>query len=89
MASVVAMAQMLFVSGDAEYASDPERRSPASESELLDAYSRAVAAVAARISPSVASLRGDHRLGRGRVATGAGSGVAITADGSVYGPVVS
>jgi S1-C subfamily serine protease len=75
------MAQMLFVSDDAEYASDPERRSPAADSELLDAYSRAVAAVAARISPSVASLRVDHRLGRGRVATGAGSGVAITADG--------
>ncbi|HEV7789267.1 MAG TPA: trypsin-like peptidase domain-containing protein [Pseudonocardia sp.] len=42
----------------------------------LDAYSRTVSAVAAEVTPHVASLR----VGRGR-ATGAGSGVVFTADG--------
>ena len=42
----------------------------------LDAYSRTVSAVAAEVTPHVASLR----VGRGR-STGAGSGVVFTDDG--------
>jgi S1-C subfamily serine protease len=51
------------------------------EEEALDAYSRAVAGVAERLSPSVASLR-VGRPGRGpRAAVGAGSAIVLTADG--------
>jgi S1-C subfamily serine protease len=47
----------------------------------LDAYSRVVCAVAARLTPSVASLR-VRRPGRGgRVLAGAGSAVVLTPDG--------
>lgn len=46
------------------------------DGEALDAYSRAVVAVAERVLPSVASLR--VRLGRG---DGAGSATVLTADG--------
>jgi len=52
-----------------------------SEEEALDAYSRTVAGVAERLAPAVASLRVDRRTRRGRVAAGAGSGVALSADG--------
>jgi serine protease Do len=75
------MAPLQFVSGDIEEPGGTADPVPAPDAELLDAYSRAVVAVAARVSPSVASLRVTRRLGRGRVANGAGSGVAITADG--------
>jgi serine protease Do len=51
------------------------------DEEVLDAYSRAVIAVAERLSPSVASLRVARRVRGGRVAAGAGSGVVITPDG--------
>ena len=54
---------------------------PPSDEEALDAYSRAVSAVAARLSPSVASLRVQQRTRRGRVQAGAGSAVALTHDG--------
>jgi serine protease Do len=54
---------------------------PVSESEALDAYSRAVVTVAERLSPSVANLRVARRVRGGRVATGGGSGVVITPDG--------
>ena len=54
---------------------------PPTEEEVLDAYSRAVSTVAARLAPSVASLRVTRRTRRGRVQAGAGSGVAITHDG--------
>ena len=54
---------------------------PPTEEEALDAYSRAVSTVAARLAPSVASLRVTRRTRRGRVQAGAGSGVAITHDG--------
>ncbi|TMC09738.1 MAG: PDZ domain-containing protein [Chloroflexi bacterium] len=49
------------------------------DEEALDAYSRTVSGVAERLLPSVASLR----VGRadGRRPEGAGSGVALTADG--------
>ncbi len=52
-----------------------------SEAEALDAYSRAVIAVAERLSPSVANLRVSRRVRGGRVAAGGGSGVVITPDG--------
>ena len=52
-----------------------------SDAEALDAYSRAVIAVAERLSPSVASLRVMRRTRAGSVPTGAGSAVALTPDG--------
>lgn len=55
--------------------------SEVSDEEALDAYSRAVAGVAERLAPSVASLRVQRRTRRGRVLSGAGSGVVLTHDG--------
>lgn len=52
-----------------------------SDEEALDAYSRAVVAVAERLSPSVANLRVSRRVRGGRRAAGGGSGVVITPDG--------
>ncbi len=52
-----------------------------SEEEALDAYSRAVVAVAERLSPCVANLRVSRRVRGGRRAMGGGSGVVITPDG--------
>ena len=51
------------------------------DEEALDAYSRAVTAVADRLSPSVASLRVSRRVRGGRRLDGAGSAVVITPDG--------
>jgi S1-C subfamily serine protease len=51
------------------------------DSEALDAYSRAVVAVADRLAPSVASLRVMRRTRGGRVPVGAGSAVVLTPDG--------
>ena len=51
------------------------------EAEALDAYSRAVVAVAERLAPSVASLRVMRRVRGGQVPSGAGSAVALTPDG--------
>jgi S1-C subfamily serine protease len=51
------------------------------ESAALDAYSRAVMAVAERLIPSVASLRVMQRMRGGQVPAGAGSAVALTPDG--------
>jgi S1-C subfamily serine protease len=51
------------------------------ESEALDAYSRAVMAVADRLTPSVASLRVLRRTRGGQLPAGAGSGVVLTPDG--------
>src|SRR5438552_2480009 len=59
------------------FISDP----PAPPEGPLDAYSRAVIFVAEKLSPSVANLRVSQRVRGGRVLEGAGSGVAITADG--------
>ena len=63
--------------------SPPEVAEPptASDSEALDAYSRAVTAVAERLAPSVASLRVLRRTRAGQVPAGAGSAVALTPDG--------
>jgi S1-C subfamily serine protease len=53
---------------------------PAADSELLDAYSRAVTAAVARVAPAVAHVRVERSKGaRGR--EGAGSGFLITPDG--------
>jgi S1-C subfamily serine protease len=54
---------------------------PLADTEALDAYSRAVIAVAERLAPSVASLRVLRRTRAGSVPTGAGSAVALTPDG--------
>ena len=61
----------------------PELAEPptASDTEALDAYSRAVTAVAERLAPSVASLRVLRRTRAGQVPAGAGSAVALTPDG--------
>jgi S1-C subfamily serine protease len=53
----------------------------ATEAEALDAYSRAVVAVADRVGPSVASLSVMRRVRGGQVPAGAGSAVALTPDG--------
>src|SRR3954468_2411953 len=55
---------------------------PPAEEEPLDAYSRAVVAVAERVGPSVANLRGG-RGGRGGTAEGGGSGIVVTTDGFI------
>jgi S1-C subfamily serine protease len=52
-----------------------------SEAEALDAYSRAVVAVAERVGPSVASVRVMRRVRGGQVPAGDGSAVALTPDG--------
>src|SRR5439155_9972875 len=49
--------------------------------DALDAYSRAVIAVAERLSPSVANLRVSRRVRGGRRLDGGGSAVVITPDG--------
>ena len=54
---------------------------PPSEAEALDAYSRAVVAVAERLAPSVASLKIMRRVRGGQVPSGAGSAVSLTPDG--------
>jgi serine protease Do len=51
------------------------------ETEALDAYSRAVMAVADRLLPSVASLRVMRRTRGGQMPAGAGSAVVLTPDG--------
>jgi S1-C subfamily serine protease len=62
-------------------ADEPSVGSDASDaSDALDAYSRTVISVAEALSPSVANLQVRRRTRRGQ-AMGAGSGVAISADG--------
>ena len=51
------------------------------EAEALDAYSRTVAGVVERLTPSVASLRVTRSTRRGRIPVGAGSAVVLTPDG--------
>ena len=71
MSTVVPIVQLTFIG------SGP----PAEEEDALDAYSRAVVAVAERVTPSVANLRVARRVRGGRVLSGGGSGVVITPDG--------
>jgi S1-C subfamily serine protease len=54
---------------------------PVDDNEALDAYSRAVTAVAERLSSSVGSLRVSRRVRGGRRLDGGGSCVVITPDG--------
>ena len=54
---------------------------PGDDAEALDAYSRAVSAVARALGPSVASIRVVRRDRRGGQGEGSGSGVVITPDG--------
>jgi S1-C subfamily serine protease len=58
-------------------------REAAPGDDALDAYSRAVSAVAERLAPSVASLQVRRRTRRGQMPAGAGSGVALTPDGFI------
>jgi len=51
------------------------------DEQALDAYSRAVIAVAERVAPSVANLRISRRVRGGRMLAGGGSGVVVTPDG--------
>lgn len=51
------------------------------DAEALDAYSTVVTRVAARLLPSVASLRVTQQTGAGRRTRGAGSAVVLTGDG--------
>jgi S1-C subfamily serine protease len=74
------MREVVFVSGAVGDSQEPDGRERGA-TDPLDAYSRAVVAVAARLSPSVASLRVSRRVRGGRLLAGAGSGVVITADG--------
>ena len=53
------------------------------ETESLDSYSRAVIAVAERLSPAVVNLRVRKVVGRGRAMDGAGSGVVMTPDPNI------
>jgi len=53
----------------------------ADEEEPLDAYSKAVIAVAEQLTPSVANLRVSRRVRGGRRLDGGGSAVVITPDG--------
>src|ERR687886_1073355 len=66
------MAELTFISTLSE---SPD------EAEALDAYSRAVIAVAERLTPSVANPRVSRRVRGGRVLDGGGSAVVITPDG--------
>ena len=69
---------------EASVAPGPPASPPAAQvngESPLDAYSRVVTTVAARLIPSVASLRVMVRVTGGRRPQGSGSGVAITPDG--------
>jgi serine protease Do len=75
------VARLTLIDGGATPAQQPapdSRELP--DAEALDAYSRAVIAVAERLGPSVANLRVQRRTRRGR-AEGGGSGVVIAPDG--------
>ena len=76
------MAEPIFIDAvlGPDRGSDGERPAP-SEGEALDAYSRAVIAVAERLTPSVANLRVSRRVRGGRRLDGGGSAVVITPDG--------
>lgn len=61
-------------------AAGPPEAGPASDGELLDAYSRAVIAAAETVSPAVLHLQTDRAGGRPGLAA-SGSGVVFTSDG--------
>jgi serine protease Do len=75
------MTELTFVEGLLGNRQGPNAGGGPEGEEELDAYSRTVVAVAARVTPSVASLRVARRVRGGRMFDGAGSGVVITSDG--------
>ncbi len=76
------MGEVVFIAGEVAGSQEPGDQTT-SAVDPLDAYSRAVVAVAAQLTPSVASLRVSRRVRGGRILDGAGSGVVITSDGFV------
>lgn len=74
------IAAIRFIEGPAGPA-DGAAVPPVDDAEALDAYSRAVTAVARALGPSVASIRVPRRESGGRRGEGGGSGVVITPDG--------
>ena len=81
-ATLVQMADLVFVSGTVGGSQESSGQEQQPE-EPLDAYSRVVVAVAARLTPSVANLQVARRARGGRILEGGGSGVVITSDGFV------
>jgi S1-C subfamily serine protease len=81
------MARLTLIDGAAEASpttpAAPGSEQAVSDAEALDAYSRAVSAVADRLAPSVASLQVRRRTRRGLMPAGAGSGVVLTPDGFI------
>lgn len=70
---------------DGAAASRPPAAAPPDDDVLLDAYSRAVTAVAEAVGPSVVNIEVRHAAGgrRGREAAGSGSGFVIAPDGFI------
>ena len=77
------MAEVTFLGGFPAGVPQSNTAGEPDDDEALDAYSRTVGAVAARLTPSVANLRVARRVRGGRVLDGGGSGVVITSDGFV------
>jgi S1-C subfamily serine protease len=75
------MAELVFIDSRLDGRQSGEPAPEVNDAEALDAYSRAVSAVAERLTPSVANLRVARRVRGGRMLDGGGSGVAITPDG--------
>jgi S1-C subfamily serine protease len=79
--TVVCVADLLLIDGSVERRQDGNPPTESDDTEALDAYSRAVTAVAERLTPSIANLRIARRARGGRILDGGGSGVAISPDG--------
>jgi serine protease Do len=75
------VAELTFVDGILGPERDNSTGAELPDAEALDAYSRAVTAVAERLAPSVANLRVSRRGRGGRRLDGGGSAVVITPDG--------
>jgi S1-C subfamily serine protease len=75
------VARLTFLAAQPAPENDAAEQAAPTDSEALDAYSRAVIAVADRLAPSVANLRVSHRARGGRRLDGGGSAVVISPDG--------